>query len=79
MGADIPVIGTPTWLGEDKSVSRRAIEQLYGGLRRIVQVLMHMARMLRVAGGIHAYGNQHIPWGRMPFRSPKPGLSIETG
>ena len=116
LAADILLLGTPIWLGEESSVCRRVIERLYGESGKLNAMtclyalqhlgytippqadagwigaagpgpsyadegsggpendftqrnttfmtwnLMHMARILRDAGGFPAHGNQRSEW-----------------
>ena len=42
--------------------------------------LLHLARMLKDAGGIPAHGNQRSRVGRrLPLRLPEPGAPVEPG
>jgi multimeric flavodoxin WrbA len=65
--ADILVLGSAIWLGEKTSVCTHVIERLYGNL-------MHLARMLKDAGGMPAHGNQRALWDagcRFDFVNPE--------
>ena len=41
--------------------------------------LLHMARMLKDAGGIPAHGNQRSEWTRRPVRLPQPRAPLRPG
>jgi len=62
MAADILVLLSPIWLGEKSSVCTKVTERLYGNTSFMAWNLLHLARVLKDAGGIPAYGNQRSEW-----------------
>ena len=72
LDADILVIAGPIWLGDNSSVTKRVIERLYACSHLLNDAgqyatfmtwnLLHLARMLKDAGGIPAHGNQRSGW-----------------
>jgi len=55
LAADILVVGGPIWLGDNISVTKRNTTFMTWNL-------LHLARLLKDAGGIPAHGNQRSGW-----------------